>query len=304
LAKLKKKGLMKRGTGKRELRREGYIMICHKLMTLLPTANGGSWSTTVFAWCFFVFLWTLISRPESTETIGLPSITWQGDSMTIDEEGGKSDQTGENSFGKHVYANPSIPCVCPILAFSVLFFCSGGRDAESVNVFPDSDGKTGPKGRFSDVLKELVKTLTAEELAILGCDANDIAPYSGRKGAATFASGQVAGPSPVTVQLRMGHSLGKVNDPYIHQCDPQDMLCGRTLSLLNMLDERFGVLPPHFTTEAVGTLTTEFWLKVCPNYNALPQEIKPALPFLMASLLYHEQYLRGVLRCVVYVLYM
>jgi hypothetical protein len=288
---------MKRGTGKRELGKEGYIMICKKLMTLAPTGHGGSWSTSVFAWCFSVFLWVLISRPESTETIALPSITWKGDALTVDEEGGKGDQTGSDSFGKHVYANPALPCVCPVLALSVLLFCSGGRDAESVNLFPGIHStKTGPKNRFSEVLKELVKTLSTEELAGLGCDEKDIAPYSLRKGAATFADGQVAGPNPVTVQLRMGHSLGKVNDPYIHQSDPQDMLCGRTLSLLNMLDERFAALPPHFSKAGLEILTLEFWVKVCPNYSALPAEIKPALPFLMASLLYHESYLKAELK--------
>ena len=36
LQKLKKKGLYKLGKGKRELTREGYVIICYKLMTLAP----------------------------------------------------------------------------------------------------------------------------------------------------------------------------------------------------------------------------------------------------------------------------
>jgi hypothetical protein len=82
---LKKKGLMKLNPGKRELRRDGYILLCRKLMTYKPINRHGSWSTSVFSWCFFTMLWNLISRPESIETITLNMITWKEDCLTVDE---------------------------------------------------------------------------------------------------------------------------------------------------------------------------------------------------------------------------
>lgn len=86
---LKKKGLMKLSAGKRELRRDGYLLICLKLMRFKkPTkvgASGGSWSASIFGWSFFTLLWNLISRPESVEDIMLPMITWKEDCLTIDE---------------------------------------------------------------------------------------------------------------------------------------------------------------------------------------------------------------------------
>ena len=80
---LKKKGLMKLSVGKR---RDGYILLCKKLMKFKPngggSSSGGSWSAS---WCFFTLLWSLISRPESVEQITLNMITWKEDSLTIDE---------------------------------------------------------------------------------------------------------------------------------------------------------------------------------------------------------------------------
>lgn len=92
---LKKKGLMKLSPGKRELRRNGYVLLCTKLMKYVPTKplktkNGavkynGSWSSTIFGWCFFTLLWNLISRPESTESLQLNMFTWKDDCLAIDE---------------------------------------------------------------------------------------------------------------------------------------------------------------------------------------------------------------------------
>lgn len=169
-----------------------------------------------------------------------------------------------------------------------MVFCSDARDPESVALFSG----TNSKDRFSDILSTIVSQLTEAELVMLGCERTDIAPYSARKGSATFANGQIAGPNPVAVQLRMGHSLGKVNDPYLHLCDPQDQLCGRLVALLPIVDEQFGALPPHFTTEAASNLTVEFWRDVVPGYDVLPVEYKPTLKYLLATILYHEPFLR------------
>lgn len=204
-------------------------------------------------------------------------------------KGGKGDQSGENSFGKHVFANPFEPSANSILALAVMVFCRGGRDSRRTTLFSGSN----EKDRFANILSSVVASLSDEELLLLGCERKDIAPYSGRKGAATFANGQLGGPNPVTVQLRMGHSLGKVNDPYLHFSDPQDQLCGRLLALLPIMNEKFGTLPPHFTTSVTSNvLTVEFWNLVVPGYEQLPVEFKPVLPFLLASLIYHENFLR------------
>jgi hypothetical protein len=86
LKSLKKKGLYKLKSGKRELRKVGYFLLCDKFMRFTPEGKGGSWSTSIFGWCFFTLLWNLISRPESVEEITLSMITWREDCLCIDEE--------------------------------------------------------------------------------------------------------------------------------------------------------------------------------------------------------------------------
>ena len=143
-------------------------------------------------------------------------------------------------------------------------------------LFPGNNSKD----RFSNIMSLIVKDLTPEELVLLGCHRKDIAPYSARKGSATYASGQVSGPSPVAVQLRMGHSLGKVNDPYIHFSDSADQILGRTLALLPLHTEKFGALCPHFNVATLELLTVDYWMTTVPGYDMLAVELKPALPYL------------------------
>ena len=61
----------------------------------------------------------------------------------------KGDQTGDNSYGKHVYANPDLPCCCPVLAFAVMLFCFNGRENTYQHLFAGSNGKD----RFSEILE-------------------------------------------------------------------------------------------------------------------------------------------------------
>ena len=96
------------------------------------------------------------------------------------------------------------------------------------------------------MLRELLKNLTEEEFEILGCVASDLGMHSCRKGSCTYCLGQVYGPTPVTVLLRMGQTLGKLKDRYIHIGEGADQLCGRMVTGLPFNNEEFAVLPPHF----------------------------------------------------------
>jgi hypothetical protein len=230
-----------------------------------------------------------MSRPEAVEAIQISHITWKNDCIAIDEHGGKADRGGENSYYKRIYANPLKPAACPILAIAILIFCSGSRDIGSVCLFTG----TNPKGRFSDILRQITdNNVTEDELREMGCHRHDISPYSARKGSRTYAGGQVTGPPESALELRMGHMLGGARDPYIHPTDGADGHCGRTVALLPLLDNNFAILPPHFDKTTSTLLTCEFWNSVVPGYECLPQTFKSCLPYLLATLIFHEEYLR------------
>jgi hypothetical protein len=229
---LKKRSLMKAHEGKDAISCSGYWTICKKLMMKVPARQvdarnrGNSWLTTVFAWSFWTLMWNLISRSDSIDTLMIQHVEWRDDSLKVEEQGHKGDQSGEDKFQKSVFANPLHPYCCPILSLGVLMFCSGFRPPDSrQNVYSG----TNSKDRFSKILKEALNDLDESEVASLGCNVRDIGLHSTRKGAATFCLGQVSGPNPVSVYLRMGQSLGKLKDRYIHFGEGADQLCLRKI---------------------------------------------------------------------------
>jgi hypothetical protein len=128
----------------------------------------------------------------------------------------------------------------------------------------------------------------------LGADVgkSDFGTHSCRKGAGTYCLGQVAGPNPITVTLRMGHSLGKIRDKYIFHCEGGDQLCGRMVNGSDFTSEMFAILPPHFLPAANAILTEDFWTDMLPGYKEKPSGFRATLPFLLASLIHHEDFLR------------
>lgn len=68
------------------------------------------------------------------------------------------------------------------------------------------------------------------KLLTLGCNPTDIGTHSLRKRSSAYAPGQVGGPHPVSVYLRMAQSPGKVKDPNFHSSEGAAQLCGRMLA--------------------------------------------------------------------------
>mmetsp|Transcript_24788 Transcript_24788/g.53604 ORF Transcript_24788/g.53604 Transcript_24788/m.53604 type:complete len:558 (-) Transcript_24788:1093-2766(-) len=254
LNELKKRGLFKITEGKQPLMSSGYNMLAGKLLSFNPTERpvGGQATTGSFAWAFFLLMWNLMSRTETVDAIMLQHMGWREDSLVIQEQGHKGDQTGEAKYWKHVYANPGDPEVCPVLALALVVFAGPARDTlGKQQIFLGSNNKD----RFAKTLHQIIRALPEPELQLLGGERADIGPYSLRKGSASFCLGQVSGPNPFN-------------------------------------DEGFAALPPHFCTEVLGLLTIDFWRTVVDGYDHYPNGFKSAFPFLLASLCYHETFLR------------
>jgi hypothetical protein len=144
-------------------------------------------------------------------------------------------------------------------------------------------------------LSDTLQSLGEAELRALGCEPKDLGLHSFRKGPASYCTGQVSGPNVIAVQLRMGHSLGKVNDVYFFTGDGSDQLCGCFASGLPFTTVAFGTLPPHFLSEVAAGLDTDYWRAILDGYDNYPSGVKDALPFLLASLVYHENFLHDQL---------
>ena len=288
IASLRRKGLIKCSEGKRPLLFQGLVMLCSLLLIQVPTQRGqSSWGTYSFGWAFLTVMWSLMSRSDSIDQLTFHHFEWDGDCMKITEQSTKSDQGGEKIFGKHMYANPNNPTVCPILALAVALFMR--PQTGSMQVFIGTNGKD----RFGNLLHVMLAALDPTQLATLGCQIDDVGLHSARKGSASHCLGQPGGPNICAVFLRMNHSLGALRDRYIHEGEGADALCGRMVVGLDFNSISFAVLPPHFNTATSALLTDEFWRTILPNFDSLPTPFKSCLPYLLASVLYHEDFLRS-----------
>jgi hypothetical protein len=288
---LKLAGKMPIFEGKHHLTYEGYRNLALALLTAQPFT-----SSTLFGWPYLVLQWNLIARTATVSAMMMQHVSWEGDALLISTPKHKGDQEGVKCFARHLYANPSSPVICPVLALAVLTFTrvlrhdpeAGPHSLPNYRIFdgPDNDA------RWSALLCQVIVSMPETDVRMLGAERKQLGTHSVRKGAATYCTSLVNGPSTVQVFLRAGWSLGNVQDRYLFAGAGGDQLTGRVLCGLPFSDSSFASLPPHFDPAGLGQIE---WPTVLPLYPRLPETFKRALPFLLASICFHEQWLRDTL---------
>lgn len=283
---LKLAGRMPVFEGKHHLTYDGYRRLAHALFTAQP------FTLTLFGWPYLVLQWNLIARTATVSAMMMEHVSWEGDALLISTPKHKGDQEGVKCFARHLYANPSSPIICPVLALAVLTFIrvlkhdpqAGPQSSPNYRIFDGSSNDA----RWSELLGRIIASLPETDVRMLGAAKKQLGTHSVRKGAATYCTGMVNGPSTVQVFLRAGWSLGNVQDRYLFAGAGGDQLTGRVLCGLPFNDSSFASLPPHFDSAGLDVID---WPTILPLYARLPETFKRALPFLLASVCYHEQWL-------------
>jgi hypothetical protein len=270
---------------------QGYVALAKLLL------RSGRFDELLFAWPFLVLQWNLIARTATVSSMMMEHIGWEGDSLLISTPKHKGDQEGVKCFSRHLYANPAAPEICPVLALAVLTFARSLRhDPSSVDNAAPANFRVfdGPNNsaRFSDSLSRCIARVPQEDVSLLGAEKKQLGTHSVRKGAASYCTGMINGPSTLQVFLRAGWSLGNVQDRYLFAGAGGDQLTGRMLSGLPFNQCSFALLPPHFTGEGMRLI---HWDRIMPLYSRLPDTFKRALPYLLASICYHESWLKETL---------
>ena len=286
VADLKLNGKMAMFEGKLHLTFEGYRLLARALLSAAP-------AKMLFAWPYLLLQWNLIARATSVASLMMEHISWEADALLVTLPKHKGDQEGSNSFARHLYANATDPVICPVLALAIVVFVRvlrfdpDGGSSSTESALPNYrifDG-TNSESRFSDIFSKVIAAMPPAEAQQLGGTKRELGTHSVRKGAATYCSGMINGPSPVQVFLRAGWNLGGVKDRYLFSGTGGDQLTGRVLSGLPFNEAVFASLPPHF--DSVGANEVG-WSTVIPLYSTLPDTFKRALPFLLASICHHE----------------
>ena len=271
--------------GKDPLPFEVYRAICKWLL------EEGS-AESVFGHCFLTITWNLMCRSRNTVLVRKEHINWSNDSMYIQFAHEKSQMEGQDAGHKrHIFANPEIPEICPILSLGRYFLTFPGSD--SGYLFSGSS----QYDRFRKLLSRIV-TEHADEIRRLGIDPKNIGVHSIRKGAATYCcNGTPTGVAFAAVCIRAGWTMGGVKDRYLQYQEAGDQVCGRTVAGLDVNSHRFSVSPPFFDVPCENaniakmidaTITTVFG----------PVQLQWMLlsRYLLASLVLHFNFMSDVIK--------
>ncbi|KAH9135375.1 hypothetical protein AeRB84_019197, partial [Aphanomyces euteiches] len=191
-----------------------------------------------------------------------------GDALVIKIGRTKNDQEGKMAWPRHVYANPFEPTICPILSLGLLVFTLGARrEGMSALVFD-----VNVKESFASWLHRICVD-EDERMTEIGVSVKDIGTHSLRKGVSTALSNSPA----VSVQIYICWGWRR---------PASWKSCCRAGHEWN----RVRALPPHFTRQA---LTIAEWEAVLPGYRTFyPRGFCSVLPFLLASIVYHAEFLK------------
>jgi len=274
-----------RGDGKAPMSVALYEKLCGWLLAL-GTTDG------LFAHCFLTLTWNLSCRSQNTSLIKFRDISWSTsfDTFQVFFEHSKTDQLGDESkYPRHLYANPLVPCICPVMSltlyFSACFNCAVTIDGY---LFPGRDQEE----RFSKILQRILAQHEAE-VNELGYPLQHLGTHSIRKGAVSYLSSAPGGPQAAAVCIRAGWTMGKVKDTYMRYIDSGDQFVGRCLALLPLLSSQFACSPPYFSNDATDDEKNWFdslrlsqfpMVAGLPNYGLLTR-------MCLASLLYHRHWI-------------
>lgn len=245
----------------------------------LSASNSGN--EAIMAHSFVTLCWNLVARASIISDLLWNNIGWNGDCLTVLYEKGKCNQDGSKKVPRHVFANPDDPIICPILALGLKLCCESYVSKETIRVFSSN----APEKAFSRWISNRVDGLKEDQDTDVLID--DFSTHSLRKGAATYVVGLVDGPDSDIVKLRMEHTLGRSDDKYIYREAGGDKYVGRAVAGLDLNDMKFSALPPHFKT--INFNVDE----VIPERTLVSaaQSLKAAFPFLVASVIYHWDWL-------------
>jgi hypothetical protein len=266
VAQAKQDGEMDIMEGKAPLPKNAYRQLALRALTA-----DHDWLLNIFAWSFLLNLWNLVARSKTVGSLMYAHYAWGEDCIVITVPKQKGDQDGHAVYAKHLYANPLDPTICPILAHGVHLLCCPFR---STNAKPQVYLGQESERRFSRWLQTLIKQMSIEDIESLqlGCSEKYLGTHSPRKGCPSYCAAMPGGPSPVSIYLRAGWSLGQIQHRYIFAGQGGDQFVGRTAVGLPLMDSEFSVLPPHFSNTQVMSqvmldmIVPGYTLKLCQDY--------------------------------------
>ena len=275
--------------GKKPMSFAVYKLMCQKLFE-------SDEDDALVAHTFLVLEWNLMASAHMVGDMDVSHVEWCQDCLLFFFGRSKRNQAGEDlERSLHVYSNPEIPEICPVLALGTYLVAypdvmrsSGGL------LFPGSS-------QYSRFMKIFHRTIEdhAEEFKKLGVTKGDLGSYSSQKGAITLVTtGCTVSPPMAAVCIRAGWSMGPVKDRYIHYEKAGDEFVGRTVTGITALDCNFAISPVYWnwcglspSEESNAKKRLEEIINGITNKNTVSAATFGMMQYLFAALVYHYDYL-------------
>lgn len=262
-------------TGKDPLQFKDLKIICSQLL------RSGD-REAIFAHLFLLLTWNLMCRSSNTVQLRYNHMRWKDDCLAVLFSHSKTDQGGEATEPRHVYANPHDFSICLILSLAMYWL-----------LFPPdvSSGKLFPGTNQYERFRHLVFSGFLQDQMNLGT-------HSIRKGSATYCCAAcVDGPNISCIFLRAGWKFPGVGDTYIKHQDAGDQHVGRTVSGLPFMEAAFACLPPFFLNppDCIEAAFQLAYPTLAAGDDPLALQLRTIGYFCLASLIYHSDSLRAVL---------
>ena len=272
--------------GRSAIPSSAFKMISKKLFEM---QGGGYWKPQTQVWPYWNILGTVLSRSERVGEVLVDHIAGKEDMILFDVSTSKTDPTGVLSYAKAIASNPLDPHSDAFLGLAFLFFC---RNSESDNrIFSYAD----MPATATIYLRKVLDSLSEREETSLCCSRHLVGLHTAKKtGCSKLYDNECT--VAVAIEKRCDHHLHGSQGSYIGDLPANDAFNARILAGLAFGTEEFAAKPCHFDGVPETLWSSIPWNSIIHGYSTFPVACKSVMPLLLASVIYHESFIRNQLR--------
>ena len=263
-----------------------FKLIAKKLFEM---QNDRNWKPQIQIWPYWNTLGTVLSRSERVGHALIDHLGMKEDMILFDTQTSKTDPSGISTYAKCIASNPFEPHSDVFLGLAFIFFC---RDSESDNhLFSYAD----MPATATLYLRKVLDSFTESEEIVLGCSKNLVGLHTAKKtGCSKLYDNECT--VAVAIEKRCDHSLQGSQSCYVGDLPSNDAFNARILAGLPFGTDEFSAKPCHFDGVPPDVWLSIPWSSIIKGYNKFPATCKAVMPFLLASVIHHERFIRFNLR--------
>ncbi len=269
---------------------EAYQLLCLRAWQYTPESltgqgTGRNWANCRSLPLFFTQAKPLMSRRERLVRTQFQFLKKHEDHICYKTPTTKSDQEGTLSYWKAVFGMPHVPQCCPFLSLGIEVMSRSVHDSEESfrMIFPKS---------FADnshaFIRAFVNSFSECDRCVMNLGHCSVLPITSHtpKRSACFQLHACEGVNWNSAMQRGDHDIGTEGHYLSQPADGQDQIMGRVLADLPFGWAGWQMLPPYFP-EDVDIEVRD----LIPAFDKFPVETRSIFRFLIASVVYHTQWL-------------